>query len=202
MTINRIRHFFLCIMAAMLTACSSDQSESVCFFIGDSIVEGWDVDARLPELNSVNLGVSGSGIAYIESKTGQIADGDAVVLTGTNDLQHLTPDSVPGYCRRYVEAVAALGSRHIYLITILPRNLTTGIRDCDNLIITVNNLIDQEISHRQLDHITRIDAYSAMVTPDCRLHSSLTADGLHLTAQGYTILTAMLRKHIRLRHPQ
>lgn len=195
---NRNVIIFALMTIILLSGCKPDKSDMKYLFIGDSIVEGWDTERFFPDLTAGNAGVSGSGIAYIEESRGKASGCVAVVLTGTNDLQHLTDDSIPGYCRRYVDALEGLGAERLYAITILPRNIISNIPDCDNRIKLINGLIHDEIAGRDNIKATQVEAFSAMSDGHGGLRAHLTADGLHLNDSGYRILAGVLRKHIRL----
>lgn len=71
--------FFIC-------ACSFDNEERTIAFVGDSLVEKWDMQEFFPSRKTVNYGKSGSGISYIESFKGRSIGDDAVVVIGTNVL--------------------------------------------------------------------------------------------------------------------
>ena len=54
-----------------LCSCDKDEDASVTF-IGDSLIEKWDVRFYFPTMIVRNDGVGGSGIDYIHSKAGTL----------------------------------------------------------------------------------------------------------------------------------
>ena len=76
-------------MFAICSFLQSCQKEDIpqLSFIGDSIVEVWDVQEYFPSYYTKNYGRSSTGTGYIIEHSGQFMGKDLVVLTGGNDME-------------------------------------------------------------------------------------------------------------------
>lgn len=185
---------FAGVVAALLSGCSDDEKPIV--FIGDSIVQLWDIETFLPHLTAVNLGKSGSGISYIEEKANSLGGSEVVAVMGINDLSFMPDDKVDDYVNRYLQAFSRLGAAHIYLFEVLP---TCGGSDgLNQRIRRFNSRVDAVLS--LYPSIERISVYDLFIgedgaTPD----PSLYTDGLHLRQDGYVLLSASLQRRLSQR---
>lgn len=176
------------------SACDSDVT--IYNFIGDSIVARWDLQASFPVLVTRNAGLSGSGVAYIESKRGCFDGGVVTVLSGTNDYISVTTAlAAEEYAVRYVDAIEGLGASHTYVFSILPR---ASLGDGEHTLPTIsmiNTAIRHEISARDNPSIVYIDVYDDFLDNNGHFNLNLSYDGLHLNPEGYEILTSRLNKY-------
>ncbi len=179
---------FAGVVAILLSGCSHEEKPIV--FIGDSIVQLWDIETTLPHLTAVNLGKSGSGVSYIEEKANSLGGHDVVAVMGINDLSHLSDDKLEGYVERYIEAFSRLGAVRIYLFEVLPT--CNGSDGLNGRISRFNSLVNAALPrHPSIVHIPVYDQF--MASGDSAPDPSLYIDGLHPGAEGYVLLSAALQ---------
>lgn len=178
--------------ATLLAGCDSALDDrTTLHFVGDSLVARWDLQNSFSSLATYNLGRSGAGIAYIESLAGQLAGKNAVILIGTNDnLLMIGDDSLRDYSQRYLAAIEALGAERVYLYSVPPRDFAGDRATVNDDISRFNTLI--ETLTADSPHITYIGVYDDFVGDDGKICLEYYNDRLHLSPQGYEILTQKL----------
>ena len=178
--------------SALLTGCDSElDKRTTLSFIGDSIIARWDLQDSFSSLITYNLGQSGAGISYIESYAGRLGGRNIVVMTGTNDNTLMAaPDSRRAYAERYIAALEATGAAHIYLYEVLPRGFHNDRPGTNDDIRAFNAEVRRLIDGRS--DIDYIDVYSLFLGDDAKIYSEYYNDGLHLSPQGYEVLTSRL----------
>ncbi|MBQ8423205.1 MAG: hypothetical protein IJY36_02945 [Coprobacter sp.] len=178
----------LCIFA--LSGCCKDESRWVTF-IGDSEIARWDLQYYFPTLLTENMGLSGSGIKYLENCAGSINGRIAVVLCGTNDIsaEHIEPAE---YASLFLEAVKNLAARHTYIISVLPREFKGDSVNINEKIALLNENIK---IGADVQGFTYIDIYPLLLK-DGTLNRQYSYDGLHLNDLGYEVMSHELKKYL------
>lgn len=183
------------LMMLTLTTCSDDSAGDLTF-VGDSLVDGWNTDYWFPGRHTVNDGVSGARIEYIESLAGRYTGRDLVVLIGTNNYFMLTTDDDRrAYADRYLDAVRALGARHIILLSLLPREYVNG-RDVNPDLRAFNALIHTAVVGDPV--ITYLDVHNLYLDGDT-INRTLynPGDGLHIGEKGYALLSSAVKQCLK-----
>ena len=190
-----VRGLKCCLLFVMLVlfSCKHDDDHPL-HFIGDSIVEIWDLHQSFSSFVTYNHGLTNSGIAFIEKNAHRFRHCHVVVLTGGNDLHEVfeNPEEPNiAYFERYEQAVAALDADCIYLFSLLPRG--DGATGGDPL--DVNPHI-QQINHQLYLMAQRhgwiyIDAFTPFLQKNL-MNPSYSQDGIHPNALGYELLTSLL----------
>lgn len=160
-------------------------------FIGDSIIARWDIDEYFPTWQVNNYGVSGAGIDYIEGNAGRFVGKQVVVVIGTNDINHMTPDRIEKYAERYMSAIEGLGASKVYLYSLHLRNFSSDRSDVNTDVVDFNECIRAKVS--EVTSIVYLDVYNDFFyggEPNPRLYY----DRLHLNPYGYEILVSALKK--------
>ena len=176
---------------SLLYSCNRVPDKEV-IFIGDSIISRWDLEEGFPAFTTINLGIGGSGIKYIESMAHTAGGRTAVILCGTNDLAHLknNPDNIKAYTLRYIDAVANLDAGKVFVISILPREFQNE----DSLLPTITALnLSLSSAINSIPDFYFVDVYDQFIYNN-KLDYDLFEDNLHLTPQGYQILNETVRK--------
>lgn len=183
-------------LVAALCGCNSRlDDETTLSFIGDSNIARWDLQNSFSSWITYNLGVSASGIDYIEEMAGKLAGRNAVVLFGTNDNYLLIdPDSRRDYEARYIDAILNLGADKVYLYEVLPRNFTGEGPLINQCIMEFNKDICDMVS--VYPQIVYLKVFDDFIEKDGDLRWEYYNDGLHLSPQGYEILASALFKNI------
>ena len=173
-----------------LMACEKDESDEKLYFLGDSMVANWDVEASFPNRITENLGVDGIGIATLDASVVKDNHAASVVLIGTNDLSaNMSEEKLTAYCEDYLRTIAGIPSGKVVLISVLP----TNNKPKNEVIQAFNERVEK-----------RIADYAKMVFVDCYqnfckdgvLRKDLERDGLHLNDYGYMILTDRVKEKL------
>lgn len=182
--------------AAAWTSCG-DEPDTEVFFVGDSLVEFWDVGRSFPTLRFRNLGRAGAGIAYLGELGDRVAGGEVVLLIGTNDAWQMVSDGVEDYADRYIAAARGLKAGKIYLLSVLPRTLTADTEELRKAIPRFNSVIRGRLVEFGCE-VVYVDVYDRMRDGDSRgIRPELSPDGIHLNSYGYEILTEELWKKLK-----
>ncbi|KQO64848.1 GDSL-type esterase/lipase family protein [Curtobacterium sp. Leaf261] len=158
-------------------------------FLGDSITEQGDWEARFPGDHVVNLGIGGDttdGVLARLDEVVRLAPEAIVLLIGTNDfgnekksVEHVvrTAETILVDLRRDLPGVRLL------LVSILPRQAVFSAR-----IEEANRHLRQFVA---TCHAQFLDLWPALAE-DGHLADRFTEDGLHLTEAGYDAYVAEL----------
>lgn len=192
--------FKLAIKSAALTAflflmpsCEDGVQRRVTF-VGDSMIERWDVQYCFPNFDCTNMGVSGAGIKYIESLAGRFHGETIAVMIGTNNNGEYPNETLAEkFAQKYCSAIESLGADKVYLFSILPRQAKHDREDINEDIATVNGKIRQMLGDKP--NVVYIDTNDEFLDGN-RINRQYYVDGLHLTAWGYELLTAKLKQYL------
>ncbi len=181
---------------AGLTGCA-DEPDTELYFVGDSLVEFWDVDRTCPALRFRNYGLAGAGIAYLGELGGRVAGKDVVLLIGTNDAWRIVSDGAEDYSDRYIAAVNGLRARKIYMYSVLPRTVDTDAAEHRVAISAFNSLTRRRLAEFDCE-VVYIDVYDRFLADsEGNINPALSPDGIHLNSYGYEILTEELWKKLK-----
>lgn len=191
-----ILRYFLVLAVSLLSACDSQlDEETTLSFVGDSIIARWDLQSSFSSWITYNLGVSGSGIGYIEDLSGRMTGRNVVLLIGTNDSRLMAdPETRREYEEKYVDAIVGLRAEKTYLFEVLPRDFSGDDPAVNDHIRAFNEEIAAKIS--AFPSITYLKVYDDFTGADGKIREEYYNDGLHLSPQGYEILASCLFKNI------
>lgn len=170
-----------------LVGCESD-NDRMLYFAGDSIAYNWPVEECFPSIITDNRAMRGSGIARIEEQLVEFAGKEVVIIVGTNDLW-LAWEDMEAYVERYVAAIENLRASKVYLFPILPRSSESGLVGQNDFISALNQLIRCQAG--LLPEVIYVDVYDEFLY-DGGINPAYTVDGLHLSQEGYMVLTDKL----------
>lgn len=173
-----------------ICACSFDNEERTISFIGDSLVEKWDVQEFFPSRKTVNYGKSGSGISYVEGFKGRSIGDDVVVIIGTNDLKRIEKSNEIEFVTRYVDAIQEIYAERVYLFSIFPRSFMNDSDSINVKISHINSLIKGRITPTDIHYI---DVFSDL-SKDGSIDMQYSYDGLHLNSHGYELIYSRLKR--------
>jgi lysophospholipase L1-like esterase len=163
-------------------------------FIGGSTIRLWDLKASFPDLKTINRGFGGSEMQdstrYVERLVVPHTPRIVVVYAGDNDIMGIPSEQIVIAFERFVRAVhAKLPDTRILYIGIKPSLLRWGQVDR----MRQANAMIRQFCERD-DRLGFVDTDNAMLGWDEKPRRELyVPDGLHLTAAGYQILTALVR---------
>lgn len=177
-------------------------------FLGDSIFEYYDLEKYYEGLPVVNSGVS-------RNRTVDVLDNMArrvyrynpskvFVLIGTNDILNkdkIYPETADNIRTIIKEIKKNRPYTQIYVQSIYPINDTDDSKILDSAvyhrsndnIMEINELIEDVCND---EDVTYIDMYSLLVDDVGNLKIEYTTDGLHISDEGYEVITDELMKYI------
>ena len=168
-------------------------------FVGSSSIRLWDVRTWFPDLTIINRGFGGSDLAdavrYAERVVIPYQPRLVVVYAGDNDIAGgWLSEAVVVEAERFVTTVRAkLPTVRVVFIGIKPSPLRW--RQVDRM--RQANAMLRSLAERD-DGVAYVDVDGPMLGWDERPRSELfVEDGLHLSAEGYRLWTALLRPLLR-----
>lgn len=181
------------LLLSALGACSGEP-EGELYFVGDSLVAGWDVREAFPTYIVRNDGVSGARLEDILTWNLDYRDKDVVMLVGTNNLGEIVNEStreqaIEDFVEEYRLTIETLAPRKVFVISILPRNFDSDAPDLNLCIEEVNFALSQMIN--ELSNGVFVDMHDDFLYKD-KLNMDYSLDGLHLNDLGYNVLSKRL----------
>ena len=181
------------LLLSALGACSGEP-EGELYFVGDSLVAGWDVREAFPTYIVRNDGVSGARLEDILTWNLDYRDKDVVMLVGTNNLGEIVNEStreqaIEDFVEEYRLTIETLAPRKVFVISILPRNFDSDAPDLNLCIEEVNFALSQMIN--ELSNGVFVDMHDDFLYKD-KLNMDYSLDGLHLNDLEYNILSKRL----------
>lgn len=177
-------------------------------FLGDSITYLYDLEKNYIDLPVVNSGVSGYTtkdiLDRLDKMVYQYNPSKVFILIGTNDLgKEVSNETIVSNIKKIITNIKDNRPyAEIYLQSIYPVN-DSGIEELD-YYTGDGNRNNEEISRvnnelKKLaddENIVYIDVYSKLVNEDNLLDVDYTVDGLHLSSDGYDVITEILKKYL------
>lgn len=170
-------------------------------FLGDSITYRWDLNAYFSNQAYVNRGIERQTSAQmlLRFRTDVLAfhPRQVVIQAGTNDIDqrmsiawtidNLT--SMAELARDHHMKVVFLSILPVYDTAQYKRTTSHPLAD----ILRINRWLE---SYADRNGELYVDCFKEMAEPDGRLKTGFSDDGLHPNAQGYRIISALVRSAI------
>lgn len=178
-------------------------------FLGDSITEQYDIKKYFEDYPVVNSGVSGdvagSIVKDMKKRVYDYNPSKIFLLVGINDLRKGKDNNeIVSDIKEIVKLIKDNRPySEIYLESIYPINKTDDDKVSDSVrdiefdnekIIEVNDLLKEMAKEEKINYI---DLYNKLVDDDGNLNISYTKDGLHISDDGYKVITDELMKYIK-----
>lgn len=174
-------------------------------FLGDSITEQYDLDEYYNDLPVVNSGISGNKtkdlLNDLNNRVYQYNPSKVFLLIGTNDIQSKVEDDVIiNNIKKILEDIHENRPyAKLYLEAIYPVDEgSSGAQDRTNKVIQSINASLEDYCKK--NDITFIDMYDLLLDPESdkdRLFEDYSKDGLHISDEGYEVITEELMKYIK-----
>ena len=177
-------------------------------FLGDSITEGYDLEKFYGNtFFIVNSGQSGNKTIDIlndmENRVYRYNPSKIIILIGTNDLESkIEINEIVANIKEIVKKIRKNRSNaKIYIESIYPIN-NTDIDKIDHDMVGVKSNEDIKKINNKLQkyceksNLTYIDIFSQLLDEDGNLNEIYTKDGLHLSDEGYKVVTENLKMYI------
>ncbi len=174
-------------------------------FLGDSITHRYDLEKYFKNLPVVNSGKEGdTADKILDDMKKRVYDynpSKVFLLIGTNDLDennHLTETEIINNITKIVSKIKKNRKlAKIYIESILPvnhdiRNTPSAGKDYKK-IISINKKLQKYCLEQK---ITFINLYDKLVDENGHIPPKYTTDGLHLTENGYKVITKEIKKYL------
>ena len=180
-------------------------------FLGDSITEGYEIDKYYRNIPTINSGFSGyctdDIMNNLNSFVYQYNPSKVIILIGTNDIMFRDGgnDEITGNIKTIITSIKENRPHaKIYVESIYPVNNTSdnkinhamvGTRD-NNQIKDINNKIKNICKEEKVKYI---DLYNSLVDKNGNLDILYTRDGLHISEEGYGVITEKIKDVIDIK---
>jgi lysophospholipase L1-like esterase len=157
-------------------------------FVGDSITEGFPLDAAFRGRNVINRGISGDTITgVLERLDASVTDlhpRQVYLMIGINNLVWAPVSSIETFAEQYSELLPALRraapDAEVFVQSILP--VAHGYARTNPQIRELNDRIR---ATAEREGFTYVDLWPRMTDAEGKLRADYTTDGVHLTLEGY-----------------
>lgn len=185
-----MRILFLSLLFLLIPSCKSDDDKPI-IFIGDSLVNGWDIGRFFPQRITINKGVSGAKINNVLGWNLDTNGKDCVLLIGTNNLPQIKEGEVLSdefkktFLDSYENLVTKLNCKKLIVISVLPRSSEPLNKEIKKL--------NQELKKTLEPHpeVVFLDVFDSFIN-NGKLNHGYFSDGLHLNYSGYVLLSSSL----------
>lgn len=157
-------------------------------FLGDSLTDGYDLNAYYPQYTVLNRGIGGDTTFGLEERM-QVSLYDtkpkvAVMLIGANNFKTMF-DNYERILQGIKENVPNTE------VIILSLTSMSGEWGKNNQLAAYNNVKIKMLAEKY--SFSFVDLYSALLNLETgEIYDEYTTDGGHLTPKGYTVLTAQI----------
>ncbi len=176
-------------------------------FLGDSITDFYDLENYYGDLPVVNSGISGNCyedlLDNIDSRVIQYNPTKVFILIGTNDIAftEITNEELTDKIIEICDAIKKEKKKtDIYVESIYPINnhaedddkIDIGMvnRRENKRIMEINKLLEEKVKKNKYYYI---DMYDLLVDENGDLDINYTTDGLHISDEGYQVITKKIK---------
>lgn len=177
-------------------------------FLGDSITEQYDLEKYFHNDNYINGGIGGNTTGDIlnqmKKRVYDYNPAKIFLMIGTND--GMTRDLEDDQAIKNIEQIISdiqtvLPDTELYVESILPVNSSDDDKIDHKMVNERSNENIQEINQQIRDlckeyKVTYINLYDKMVDEDGDLKLEFTREGLHMSDEGYQVITKELKKYL------
>lgn len=181
------------------------QSENY-VLLGDSITEYYNEDTYYCNLPVVNSGIAGDGVDNVynnlKKRVYQYNPTKVFILIGTNDLTYKSEEYISEKIGDIVKEIKKnRKSTEVYVESIYPINNTADEKIIDwmvgqrtnDKIMRINKKIKEICETEECKYI---NIYDLLLDENGNLKIEYTTDGLHISEEGYKIITNELKKYM------
>lgn len=157
-------------------------------FIGDSLIEGYEVTKFYPQYVTSNRGINGDTTVTLQNRLKvslyDLQPKVCVMLVGFNNYDEMFDN----YEQILMDMKTNLPATKVVLMSLLPTN---GEFAQANETLISNNVQIKQLATKY--NYTYVDAYTPLLdTRTNQLTENFTYDGVHLTEKGYKVVTDTL----------
>ena len=168
---------------------SIEKGEIDVAFIGDSLTDGYDLEAFYPDITTVNRGIGGDTTFGLECRL-QVSLYDiqpkvVVMLIGANNFQTMFEN----YEDILIDMKENLPNSRIVLLSLTSMSGTWGK---NNQIAAFNNVKIKALAEKY--GYEYVDLFTPLMDLDTQeIYPEYTTDGGHFTNKGYEVITTEVR---------
>lgn len=177
-------------------------------FLGDSITNGYDLEKFYKDMPVVNSGINGNITSDIleamPKRLYQYNPSKVFILIGTNDInKKISDEEILGNLEEIINKIKENRPLcKIYLQSIYPINKTDDDKINHDMVDKRTNEKIQKLNvkYKELakkSKITYINMYDELADEDGNLLIDYTIEGLHISEEGYKIITKKLMNYIK-----
>lgn len=177
-------------------------------FLGDSIMQMYNLKKHYDGLPVVNSGISGNTtydvLSNLKDRVYRYNPSKVFILIGTNDVlrdEHSNEETVNNIGKIIDEIKKNRPYAEIFVQSIYPVNNSDDDK-INSKSVYIRNNVDIQIMNKSIESIckekgvTYIDMYSLLVDDSGNLNIDYTTEGLHITDEGYSVITKKLMEYI------
>lgn len=168
-------------------------------FLGDSITEGYDLNKYYSDYPVVNSGIGGYTTTKILEKMDTMVyrynPTKVFLLIGTNDIaQNNSKEDIINNIGKIIDKIKANRKyTKIYVESIYPIDDEKEKKRDNKLINDINKGIKELCNKKGVEYI---NIHDLLMDDYGNLRDEYSNDGLHLTDQGYEVVTKELKKYL------
>ncbi len=177
-----------------------DKYDSLYLFLGDSLIEFYDIFKFFPDYRVINSGKGGNTtddiLENLYTRVYRYHPTEIFLQIGTNDITaNKTIEEIYQNIKKIVEDIKVeLPEVNIYIESLYPSRGTWSENKGNDRRKQINQLL-QEFC--QQHNYTYIDMYSSLKEENSdEIKEQYVIDGLHLSDEGYEVITNELRKYM------
>ena len=174
--------------------------------LGDSLTDYYDLD-KYYDIDLINSGVAGwttdDILNNLDEKVFKYYPKKLILLIGTNDLVYEKDvEYITKNIKKIVEQIKKKRPyTKIYIESLYPVNNTDNSKISHGMVGVRTNKDIQTVNRKLKDYcsknkITYIDMYEKLLGKDGNLKLEYTKEGLHMSDEGYKVVTKKLKKYI------
>jgi len=187
----------------ILGSCGIDDNFTEVCFVGDSITFLWDVEYYFPSFVTHKHGVGGARIENLDGWDLSECRGiPTVFLMGTNNIGWVSykdsnaVQSREAFVKELMPRLDRISANPLIYVSILPRNSKDKQGNEANKNINLQNkLILDSLENSGLS-FKYVNAFDAFLDSNFEIKKTLFTDGVHLSAEGYELLTDLVQKKL------
>lgn len=172
-------------------------------FLGDSLTEFYDLEKFYPNKRIVNSGIGGNItdniLKNMQKRVYQYNPSKVILLIGTNDIQKgRSIDEIIDNIKEIITGIENNRSKaELYIESLYPVNRELKNNGAQNRHNEEIKEINEKLqSYCKEKNLTYIDVYSLLEDEDGNLKEEYTKEGLHLSEEGYEVVTKKLSTYL------
>jgi len=166
-------------------------------FLGDSITSFWDLTKYFPGRPYVNRGIAGQTTSQMllrfEQDVVSLQPETVVILAGTNDIaRHMGEPEIEANYRALAELSSANRIKVVFASLLPVHNYTFDSALTFRPMRKITALNTWLKQYCELNRLTYLDYFSAMVDERGLLKKDFSPDGVHPNAEGYRVMAMLV----------